>query len=71
MEKFEFIKRIEEIKPLLKGRWRQVAERAGVPYVTIHNYIKGFATESDLRVKILNACEEELHNMKKLFDEVY
>lgn len=70
MEKYIFIKRIEEIKPLLKGRWRIIADRAGVDYHTVGNYAKGFATDPDLRVKILQACEEEVENIKKTINEV-
>lgn len=70
MEKHEFVKRIEELRPILRGRWRRVALRAGVEYHTVNNYLRGAATDPELRVLIITACEDEVSEINKLIKEV-
>lgn len=69
MEKHDFIKRIEELKPILWGKWREVAKKAGVDYHTVQNYSKGYATSSDIRKKIVDAAEEVIKEMQSLINE--
>jgi hypothetical protein len=70
MEKYEFVKRIEELKPILKGRWRQVSWRANVEYHVVQNYVKGFAPDAALRVSILQACEQEVEEITKMIQDI-
>lgn len=70
MGKHEFVKKIEEMKPILWGRWMNIAKRTGLPYSTISNYARGVASDPDRRVQIIQACEAEIEDMKKVIDEV-
>lgn len=70
MTKGDFIDRIDKIRPLLYGYWREIAKKAGVTYTTVQQYSKGIAPVALTRIKIITACEEVLNEIKEKITEV-
>ena len=53
MTQGKFIDHVNELKPILRGNWREIAEYAGVEYDTVRSYVMGYCPDVTIREAIL------------------
>lgn len=70
MQKHEFIRDFEILKPVLYGRGQEVAQKAGVHYETYLRYSKGEIRDLNTAQKILEAAQSVAREIKAYLNQV-
>lgn len=70
MEKHEFIREIEKMKPLISGKGKLIADSAEISYFQYSNYLKGAGSDPAIMNKILIACRNEIKRMQALAEDI-
>ncbi len=70
MEKGKFITFVEESRPFLFGKQTALAEKCGMSYPKLRNYLNGLAPDKETRITIANQIKLILIDSKKDIDKI-
>lgn len=65
MTKAKYIDKIERLRPIIRGRYREIAESIDMPYNRFTNYVNGAGNDLEVYEEILKGINDYIESLKE------